>query len=141
MTDFPSSPAKTTVNNYDSDSRDGFDPWEFLRETQEEEQDRLEEELERIERQLDARETIREENVDELESKLAWYIDRLETLYNRPGTDDPTELKDRITALYEEIRRERRRAWTDKQELARERRELLGELATLHDDRILDLLE
>jgi len=106
-----------------------------------EEQDRLEEELERIERQLDAREAIREENLEELESKLEWYIDRLEMLYKRSGTGDTDELKERITELYGEIRLERRRAWMDKQELARERRELLGELATLHDDRIFELIE
>lgn len=101
----------------------------------------MEEELERIDRQLDAREAIREETLEELESKLEWYLDRLETVYKRPRTDDTDELKQRIIDFYREIRQERRRAWNDKQELARERRELLGELATLHDDRIFELLE
>ncbi len=57
-----------------------FDIESFLEESQELEQQRLEEELERIDQQLEQREEIYNETTRELESKLDWYVDRLQDL-------------------------------------------------------------
>jgi len=103
-----------------------FDIEEFLRQSQEREKHRLEKELERIERQLEQRDRLYEETLDELESKLDWYIDRLELLYKRsPGeTEEKQELKQEIKRLYREIRQEKRHRWRDKVDLEMELREV-----------------
>lgn len=107
----------------------------LLEESKDSEADRLEQELTRINQQLEEREQIREENVDELQSKLDWYIERIETLYQRSTakTVEKKDLKQRIEDFYLEIRREKRQAWSDKQELEKERRSLVRERAELQD--------
>lgn len=98
----------------------------------------MEAELERIERQLEAREVIFESNREELESKLEWYLDRLENAYKTTG--DVEELKEKITEFYDLLREERVRHWRDRQELEKERRELLRELSELEEIDISKLL-
>lgn len=116
---------------------------EFLEESEKRERERIEAELECISRQLEKRGQIRDENVDELESKLNWYIDRLEELYARSlGNEcrkDKNELKKKIEEFYKEIRTEERGHWRDTQKLQQERRELLRELDELNED-LLDLI-
>lgn len=124
------------------DRYDSLDVERFLEESREREEERLEQALERIDRQLDRREELFSETIGELESKLDWYIERLEQEYQRffsgPGNED--ELKEKIDEFYREIRRERHRLWQDKQELEKERRELLRELDELGDSDLLDIL-
>jgi hypothetical protein len=116
----------------------GFDVEEFLRESNRKQERHLEEELERIERQLEAREVIFESNRGELESKLEWYLDRLENAYKTTG--DVEELKEKITEFYDLLREERVRHWRDRQELEKERWELLKELSELEEIDISKLL-
>lgn len=116
----------------------GFDVEEFLRESQEQQEDRLETELERIEEQLEERDTIFEQHSEDLESKLDWYLDRLEKAYKMTG--DVDELKEKVTEFYELLREERVRHWRDKQELEKERREMLRELNELEETDISQLL-
>jgi trichohyalin len=115
-----------------------FDVEEFLRDSQEQQEDRLEAELERIEQQLEERETIFEQHRGDLESKLNWYLDRLEQAYKTTG--DVDELKEKVTEFYELLREERVRHWRDKQELEKERREMLRELDELEETDIPQLL-
>jgi len=116
----------------------GFDIEEFLEESQRQQQDRIETELERIECQLEERERIFEQHREDLESKLDWYLERLEKAYKRTGSVE--ELKDTVTEFYELLREERVRHWRDKQELEQERRELLRELDELEDTDLDQLL-
>lgn len=123
------------------DYKTSFDVEEFLEQSQKREEERLEEELERVNKQLESRQQLHEEAIDELTSKRDWYIDRLETLYQR-GTGKQgkrTALKTRIEELYAEIRSEKRSHWRDRQELEQERREILHSLAELNDDTLSDL--
>lgn len=110
-----------------------FDIEAFLEQTQAQEQQRLEQELTRIEEQLEQREVIHEQTVNELESKLEWYIDRLKALYrqNTGKHGERQQLKDRIETFYQELRSEQRSLWRDQQELEQERREVLQELEEL----------
>lgn len=119
----------------DPESDSGIDIEEFLEQSQESERDRLEKDLERIEELLEDRDRIHEEALNELESKLDWYIDRLETLYQRPGREREKRdrLKRRIEEFYEEIREEKTQRWRDQQELEMERRELLRSIEELKD--------
>lgn len=121
-----------------------FDIQEFLQQSQQEQKDRIERELERISDQLEQRTMIHEETVQELESKLDWYVERLENLYARPvAVDDSriTELKTRIERFYTEIRTERREHWQDQQKLKRERRELFRELEEVDSQTAEEFLE
>jgi ElaB/YqjD/DUF883 family membrane-anchored ribosome-binding protein len=98
----------------------GFDVEEFLREEQQGERERLERELERIEELLSEREEIHSETVEELESKLDWYVERLEDLYRGIGgapEEEKQRLKSRIEEFYSEIRSEKRQQWRDRIEL------------------------
>ncbi|RCU47015.1 hypothetical protein DU504_06675 [Haloplanus salinus] len=108
-----------------------FDIESFLKESQELEQQRLEEELERIKHQLEQRKEIYNEATQDLESKLEWYVDRLQGMNQRRFSSDKEkeeQLKTKIGDLYSELRQERRSAWRDKQELEKEKRDLLREL-------------
>lgn len=102
----------------------------------------LEQELERIEAQLEDRNEIHEKAVSELEWKVDQYTDGLETLYKqhrgkRDGKRD--HLKDRIEHFYDELRKERRQHWQDKQRLEEERRAILRELDRAAIDYLVDL--
>jgi trichohyalin len=105
-----------------------FDVEEFLEESQKREQELLEQELERIDDLLEERERIHEDAVTELESKLDWYIERLEDLNRRGLNRDKDDLKQRIEEFYNELREQERKHWLDRQELEKERRELEKEL-------------
>lgn len=119
------------------------DDWDFdsfLEENQENQRQRLEAELERIQNQLDRRDEINEEVLDELGSKLDWYLERLEDEYRTHGSSNVDELKSEIKRFYSLIRDEKQQHWNDKQRLERERRELLRELNELADFDFQDLL-
>ena len=122
---------------YDQD----FDIEEFLEKTQQREENRLEKELERIEEQLEERDRVHEEVIDELESKLDWYIDRLEALYSqmRGKSGERERLKGKISSFYTQIRDEKRSHWQDKQELEKDRRRLLRELNEISDSTVSDI--
>ena len=134
--------------NYDSFAETldtGFDELDiesFLEESQERSRELLKTELERIKRELEERDKIHDENMNELDSKLDWYLDRLKTAYNtvHGAGEDIDELKEKIETLYKDIRHEKRNRWRDRQELERERRGLLKDIEELEDDWISDLL-
>jgi uncharacterized protein YbaP (TraB family) len=107
---------------------------EFLEESQKLERGRLEEELQRIDQQLERREEIQIETVDELESKVEWYQERLMKQYKRNSTKQIEKLKQNIREFYRELREEHRHSWRDQQQLQQERRNLLRELRELGDD-------
>jgi len=111
---------------------------EFLRESQEQQERHLEAELERIEQQLEKREDIFEKHREDLESKLDWYLDRLKQAYRTMG--EVEDLKEKVEEFYDLLREERVRHWRDKQELEKERRELLRELRELEDTDLSELL-
>lgn len=120
-----------------------FDLEELLRESSEEQQDRLEKELERIEQQLEQRDQVHREVVDELESKLDWYKDRLVDLYKqRKGkSSEQNDLKNQITSFYRQLRKEKKQHWQDRQKLEQERRDLLRRIdETSSEDFLDDLL-
>ena len=118
-----------------------FDIEEFLEESQRSEKQRLEKELERISEQLENREEIHQEALDELESKLDWYKDRLEKLYKqgRGRKGERGELKNQIQKFYQSIREEKQRCWKDRQRLEERRSEKLRELAELEDTPLSEL--
>lgn len=119
-----------------------FDIDEFLERAQENQKQRLEAELEQIQDQLENRDQLHNEIIDELEAKRNWYVERLKTLYLRDtGKHGKREqVKNRIEHLYRQVREEQRSHWQDRQELERERRELLRALEELEDTEIHDLL-
>lgn len=126
--------------DYDSITPDqDFDVEQFLEHSQQQEQERLEDELERIQNQLEKRDRLHDETIDELESKLDWYVERLETLYKRmtgkQGKRD--EVKTRIKEFYRQMRKEKRSHWRDQQELEKERREILRELDEIEEETLL----
>ena len=110
---------------------------QFLERSQRQHNDRLADELDRIDEQLEERNAIHTEIVDELEWKIERYTDRLEHLYKTgTGKQDGTRerVKDRITSFQQQLREEHRDHWRDRQELERERRTILRELAELEED-------
>jgi len=126
----------------DFDYTSDFSVEEFLEQSQRSEEKRLEDELNRIEEQLESRDQVHEEVVDELESKLDWYRDRLEKLYKqgRGRNNRRDRLKSKISSFYDQLRNEKLEHWQDKQELEMERRQLLRELDEINDVEITDLL-
>jgi exonuclease VII large subunit len=120
--------------------RDDWDLDRFLEENQENQRQRLETELERIQNQLERRDKINEEVLDELSSKLDWYLERLEEEYRTHGSSSVDELKSEIKRFYSLIRDEKQQHWNDKQRLERERRELLRELREIEEFDFQDLL-
>ncbi|WP_436935721.1 hypothetical protein [Halovenus marina] len=115
-----------------------LDVEEFLKQSHDRQELRLEEELNRIEQQLEEREAIFEQHREDLESKLDWYLERLEKAYKLTGNVD--ELKQKVTEFYNLLREERVQHWRDKQELEKERRELLRELNELEETDLTQLL-
>jgi len=117
-----------------------FSVEEFLQQEQRSEQERLERELERIESLLEERREIHSETVEELESKLDWYVEQLEDLYHSFGgidEDEKRELKGKIEEFYSELRREKRNQWRDRIELEMELREVERSLEELEDEELL----
>jgi tRNA-dihydrouridine synthase len=123
----------------------GFSVEEFLREEQQNEEERLEQELERLESLLEERREIHSETVEELESKLDWYVERLEDLYHGFGGVEEGKkerLKSKIDGFYSELRSEKRQQWRDRIELEMEVREVEQALEELRDeDDLWKLLE
>ena len=113
---------------------------EFLEQSQKLERGRLEEELQRIDQQLERREEIQSQTVDELESEIEWYQERLIKQYKRNSTEQIERLKQNIREFYRKLREERRHSWRDRQQLEQERRDLFRELRELEDDLSFDLL-
>lgn len=116
---------------------------DVLEASQQSAEERLAEELERIKCQLDTRAEIHGDIVDELEFKVEWYTDRLESLYKtgRGRQDGKRErLQNRIETFYQELRMEHREHWRDRQDLEQERRAILHELAEVDDDTLDELL-
>ena len=123
---------------------EGFSVEDFLREEQRSEEERLEQELEHLESLLEERKEIHSDTVEELESKLDWYIERLEDLYRGIGgadTGKKEKLKTKIEGFYSELRGERQQQWRDRIELEMEVREVEQALKEVRDDDVLDLLE
>ena len=128
--------------DYSQELTEDFDIESFLEESQQQEKRRLNQELERIREQLENRESIHWETLDELESKLDWYTDRLETLRKRSfgKGEEKQRLKQQIKEFYRKIREEKRQHWHDRQKLEKERRELLRELDEVDSQNLEDLL-
>jgi DNA repair exonuclease SbcCD ATPase subunit len=110
---------------------------DFLEETQQNQKHRLEDELEKIREQLDQRDQLHKEILEELESKLDWYLERLENEYSRVGSPDVDQLKAEVKRFYTQIRNEKQQHWRDKQELEKERRQILQEIDELSLDESL----
>jgi trichohyalin len=113
---------------------------EFLEQSQQQEKQRLEKELSQIEHQLTERDRLHEELIEEIESKLDWYLERLDTLYkqNRGRNGERDDLKKKIDEFYREIREQKQQHWQDRQKLEKERRDIIRELEEL-DENLLDL--
>jgi len=119
----------------------GFDVEEFLERSQKREQKQIERKLDRVDKLLENREKIHEDAVTELESKLDWYIERLEDLYRRGLGGDKEELKQRIEQFYTELRELERKQWLDTKELQLQREEIEKELQDADLDDVLDLIK
>lgn len=116
---------------------------DVLEQSQEARTERLEQELAQIDQQLAARDRIHQDLIAALEWQIEWYTDRLDHLYTiRKGRTDGTQdqLKDRITAFYQELRAEHRAHWQDRHDLEQERRDVHRELEEGEDDSLADLL-
>ena len=128
--DYPEAQPETSEGTTDWD----LDIEKFLGQSQDLERQRLKEELQRIDQQLERREEIQDKTVDELESMIEWYKERLIKQYKRNSTNQIEALKQRIREFYRELREEHRHSWRDQQQLQQERRNLLRELRELGDD-------
>jgi len=118
----------------------GFDVEEFLEQSQKREQKQIERKLDRVDKLLEERERIHEDAVTELESKLDWYIERLEDLYRTGLNEGKDELKQRIEQFYAELRELERKQWLDTRELELQREEIEKELQDADLDDVLDLI-
>lgn len=119
-----------------------WDVEELLRRFLRREESRVEAELAEVERLLEGRERLHWENVEEVKSKLEWYVDRLRQEYKRSKDRERiSELKSEIRSFYAELRSLERERWLDVQELERECRGLERELEELSDqDMVRELL-
>lgn len=118
-----------------------FDVEEFLEQSQKQEQRHIERKLDRVDKLLEEREEIHEDAVTELESKLDWYIERLEDAYRTGLNESKDELKQRIEQLYTELRELERKQWLDTKELQLQREEIEKELQDADLDDVLDLIK
>lgn len=123
------------MDYFDYNDFSDFDVEAFLEESQEREKQRLESELEEIERQLEERDQLHGEIVEELESKLDWYLERLERMYKqmRGSSGERERLKGKISSFYTRIQEEKQQHWQDKQELEHEKRQLLQSIDELEE--------
>lgn len=112
---------------------------DFLEEAQQTQQQRLEKELERIQDQLERRDQLKKEALEELESKLDWYLERLENEYRTRGPSSVEQLKSEVNRFYSLIRDEKQQHWKDTQRLERERRQLLRDLQEIDELDFQDL--
>jgi hypothetical protein len=122
-----------------------FDVEEFLRKEKQSEEERLEQELERLESLLEERREIHSKTVEELESKIDWYLEKLEDASRGIGSGDVEEqerLKTKIDEFYSEIRSEKHHQWRDRIELEMEVKEVEQALEEVrNEDDLWKLLE
>jgi chromosome segregation ATPase len=128
------------VDYFDYDRFSDFNIEEFLEKSQEQERKRLEKELKQIEDQLNQRDRLHEELIEEIGSKLDWYLERLDTMYkqSRGKSGERDQLKKKIDEFYRELREQKQQHWQDRQKLEKERRDIIRELEEL-DESVLDL--
>jgi trichohyalin len=128
------------VDYFDYDRFSDFNIEEFLEQSQEQERQRLEKELRQIEDQLTERDRLHEELIEEIGSKLDWYLERLDTMYkqSRGKSGERDQLKKKIDEFYRELREQKQQHWQDRQKLEKERRDIIRELEEL-DESVLDL--
>jgi len=122
--------------------------WDKIRELLEQsngrKKQRLQEELERIEDQIEHREALYREAVDRIQRQIDRYTSTLQTLYNRSfggGSDAREPVKEALADLYDDLQREKRQHWQDRQSLEQERREILRQLDELDDAAPLDAFQ
>lgn len=116
---------------------DDIDVKRLLEWSQQSESERIEHELDRIKRELEEREVIHQTTVEELERKVDRCTEQLQALYtgfSRIDEEKRIRFKTEIASLYQELRRERRQNWQDRQSLHQERRALLRELEEVEED-------
>ena len=115
----------------------------LLTEAHREERERVETLLEEIEGQIQERTALHEDLIHELEQELKRYEENLQQLLRQFGSgsrEKKGHQKRRIQELSQEIRKEQRRHWHDRQKLLAERREVRRELDALDDDLLASLL-
>jgi DNA repair ATPase RecN len=118
--------------DYEAEDLDtGFDVEGFLEKSQKRNKTRLEQQLERIENQLEERDRIFEERRSGIQSKLDQRLEELEAAYRLSG--DVEDVKQEIEELYIALDQVEQENWSDRQELEKERRELIRELDELSD--------
>lgn len=121
--------------DYEAEDLDtGFDVEKFLEESQKRHKTRLRQQLERIENQLEDRDRIFEERRSGLQSKLDQRLEELEAAYRLSG--DVEDVKQEIKELYIALDQVKKENWSDRQELEKERRELIRELEELSDSEL-----
>ena len=122
--------------DYSQELTEDFDIESFLEESHQQQKQRLNQELEKIDEQLERRELIHQEVLNELESKLDWYTEQLDDLRKRSfgKKERKQRLKQQIQWFYQEIRKEKQQRWRDRQELEKQRRDLLRELNEIDTD-------
>lgn len=116
---------------------------QLLTEAHREERERVETLLEEIEDQIQERTALHEDLIHELEQELERYEKNLQQLLRQFGSgsrEKKEHQKCRIQELSQEIRKEKRRHWHDRQKLLAERREVRRELDALDDDLLGSLL-
>jgi trichohyalin len=114
-----------------------------VQELEQRDRDQLAKDLARINEQLEQRDELNSDLLEDLHRSHEWYRDQLHTLYRRGrGKQDGERdrIKERIADLERAIRHERREHWQDRQQLERERREVLRDLAALEADRLSEIL-
>ncbi|MFC5133730.1 MULTISPECIES: hypothetical protein [Haloferacaceae] len=139
MSEYFEYPAETGDQSGSSLSWDSIR--ELLEQSDDREKQRLQEELERIEEQIEHREALYREAVERIQSQIDRYTSTLQTLYNRSfggGSDAREPVKEALSDLYDDLQREKRQHWQDRQSLEQERREILRQLDELDDAAPLD---
>jgi len=109
---------------------------DFLEQSDAKEKQRLQDELERIEDQIEHREELYQETIHRIKEQIDRYTGTLQTLYNRPFGGNPEAkeaIKETLAELYDDLQREKRQHWQDRQSLEQERREILRQLDELSD--------
>jgi DNA repair ATPase RecN len=121
--------------DYEAEDLDtGFDVEGFLERSQKRHKTRLRQQLERIENQLEERDRIFEERRSGIQSKLDQRLEELEAAYRLSG--DVEDVKQEIKELYIALDQVKKENWSDRQELEKERRELIRELDELSDSNL-----
>ena len=139
MSEYFEYPAETGNQSASSLSWDAIR--ELLDQSDDRDKQRLKEELERIDEQIEHREVLYREAVDRIRSHIDRYTSTLQTLYNRSfggGSDAREPVKEALSDLYDDLQREKRQHWQDRQSLEQERRGILRQLDELDGAAPLD---